>query len=44
VGKDLAYGKIVSALQIESSQVEVWVIDGNIYVLLRKRSRTEAIE
>ncbi|CAL1700391.1 unnamed protein product [Somion occarium] len=32
VGRDLPYSAVASAIQVEESQVERWVIDGNIFI------------
>ena len=38
VGGDLSYAKVASALEVDSSDVERWVIDGMfpLFLLLRK--------
>jgi hypothetical protein len=41
VGKDLPYAEIASALQIDVSEVEKWVIDGDYLLLISTRSLSD---
>ena len=38
VGQNVPYSKIAEVLQVDVSEVEQWVIDGNVFFYIRKKS------